>query len=412
MNYKTFILGCLLTGTVVSAFAQQRHDKGSFINAENKYYDEIEKSTGLLKNPPAPEKPPVFKMDFSTIDAPVSADEFKKVWSGTPVSQGMTNTCWSFSTGSFFESEVKRITGNEVRLSELYTVYYEYIEKTKEYMRTRGESAFGEGSESNAVSRMMKMYGTVPYQDYTGYCSGQKFLDHSVMFEEMEKYLKNIKATSAWNEGEAVATIKSIMDHYMGKAPETVTVNGKKMSPKDYLTNVLKLNPDDYINFMSLKAKPYWTKTEYDVPDNWWNSADYHNVPLDDFMAAIKGAIKNGYSLAIGGDVSESGIYGTKGLAVIPTYDIPSAYIDENARQMRFSNGSTTDDHGIHLVGYVEKPSGTWFLIKDSGSGAHNNPVSKGYYYYHEDYVKLKTMSFTVHKDAVKEILAKFPVTN
>jgi bleomycin hydrolase len=92
----------------------------------------------------------------------------------------------------------------------------------------------------------------------------------------------------------------------------------------------------------------------------------------------------------------------------VPTYDIPSAYIDENARQFRFSNGSTTDDHGIHLVGWADKPNGTWFLIKDSGSGAHNNPASKGYYYYHEDYVKLKMMTFTIHKDAVKDILTKF----
>jgi bleomycin hydrolase len=291
----------------------------------------------------------------------------------------------------------------------LYIVYYEYIEKAKEYVRTRGTSAFAEGSESNAVTRMMKMYGIVPYHAYTGYRPGQKFLDHTVMFSEMEKYLKHIKETAAWNEAEVIATIRSIMDHYMGKVPDTITENGKKMTPKEYLSNVLKLNPDDYVDFMSLKAKPYWNQAEYDVPDNWWNSEEYYNLPLDDFMAVIKKAIKNGYSIAIGGDVSETGILGTKGVAVIPTYDIPSAYIDDNARQMRFSNGSTTDDHGVHMVGWLEKPNGTWFLIKDSGSGAHNNPNSKGYYYYHEDYVKLKMMSFTIHKDAVKDVLAKFP---
>lgn len=92
------------------------------------------------------------------------------------------------------------------------------------------------------------------------------------------------------------------------------------------MKQVLKLNPDDYVEFMSLKEKKYWTKAEYDVPDNWWNSADYYNVPLDDFMSIIKSSIKKGYSLAIG-DVSESGIMGSKGVAMIPTYDIPSAYI-------------------------------------------------------------------------------------
>ncbi len=389
--------------------AQDRHDKGEFIKNENKYYEGILKSVDLFNNPPANQKAPVFKMDFSTIDYPKSVSEFTQVWAGNPVSQGSTNTCWSFSTTSFFESEVKRITGKEVRLSEQYIVYYEYIAKVKEFIRTRGNMVFGEGSEANAVTRMMKMYGIVPYEMYTGYRVGQKFLDHAIMFKEMQSYLNNVKATSAWNEVEVVATIQSIMEHYMGKIPETVTVNNKQLTPVEYMNSVLKLNPDDYMEFMSLKEKPYWTLAEYDVPDNWWNSADYHNIPLDDFMTVIKAALKKGYTMAIGGDVSESGILGSKGLAIIPTYDIPSAYINDDARQMRFSNGSTTDDHGIHMVGWVDKPNGTWFLIKDSGSGAHNNPMGEGYYFYHEDFVKLKMMTFTVHKDAVKDVLAKFP---
>lgn len=389
--------------------AQERRDKGEFINAENKFYQEIENSIKLFNAPKPDQKPPVFKMDFSTIQAPVSADEFQTVWAGKPVSQGMTNTCWSFSTTSFLEAEVKRLSGNEVRLAELYIVYWEYIEKAREFVKTRGASFFGEGSESNAVTRMMKMYGIVPYDSYSGYRVGQKFLDHSTMFAELDHYLKSVKAAGAWNEEEVISTFHAILDHHMGKAPDHVMVNGKKLTPKEYMSQVLKLNPDDYVDFMSLKQSKYYTVAEYDVPDNWWNSADYHNVPLDDFMSVIKSALKKGFSIAIGGDVSESGILGSKGIAVVPTYDVPSAYIDENARQLRFTNGSTTDDHGVHMVGWVDKPNGTWFLIKDSGSGAHNNPVSKGYYYYHEDYVKLKMMSFTVHKDAAKDVLAKFP---
>jgi bleomycin hydrolase len=92
----------------------------------------------------------------------------------------------------------------------------------------------------------------------------------------------------------------------------------------------------------------------------------------------------------------------------VPSYDIPPAYIDDHARQFRFSNESTTDDHAMHLVGYAERKNGTWYLVKDSGSGAHNNASAPGYYYMHEDYLKLKMMSFTVHRDAVKDLLARF----
>ncbi|MBT5698504.1 MAG: peptidase C1, partial [Flavobacteriales bacterium] len=43
----------------------------------------------------------------------------------------------------------------------------------------------------------------------------------------------------------------------------------------------------------------------------------------------------------------------------------------------------------------------------DSGSGSRNGNFP-GYYFYHEDFVKLKMMTFTIHKNAVKETLKKF----
>jgi bleomycin hydrolase len=97
-------------------------------------------------------------------------------------------------------------------------------------------------------------------------------------------------------------------------------------------------------------------------------------------------------------------------VAFVPTFDIPSEYINDAARQMRFLNGSTTDDHAMHLVGYAVKDGKTWFLIKDSGAGSRNcgeSCKSFGYYYMSEDYIKLKMMTITVNKDAVKDILAK-----
>ena len=39
--------------------------------------------------------------------------------------------------------------------------------------------------------------------------------------------------------------------------------------------------------------KPFYTKAEYDVPDNWWNDATYYNVPVNEFMDALKMALKN-----------------------------------------------------------------------------------------------------------------------
>jgi len=216
----------------------------------------------------------------------------------------------------------------------------------------------------------------------------------------------SVKRNNEWNEEGVVATFRSILDHYMGRPPESIQINGKTMTPPGYLANVLNLKLDDYVDIMSLMEKPYYQKVEYEVGDNWWHSKDYLNVPVDDFMALVKKAIRSGYTLAIGGDTSEPGYEGHAGIAVVPTFDIPAAYIDDCARQFRFSNKTTGDDHGIHIVGYTEKDGTDWYLIKDSGSGSRNNS-HPGYFFYREDYVKLKMIAFLVHKDMAAEVLKK-----
>jgi bleomycin hydrolase len=404
MEIKTYLIAVILL-TQITAFSQ---DKGIFVEKKKGYFEEeiLKGIKDFESGTPAPAKKS-FKMNFEDVDLPTSPGQFKSAWYNEPLSQGNAGTCWSFSTTSFFESEIYRQTGKKVKLSEIYTAYWEYVEKTKRFIRERGNSEFGEGSEANAVTRIWKEYGIVPEDVYNGMQPGQKFHNHSKMFKEMDAYLKQVKAANAWNEDEAISTIKSIMKHYIGEPAAGFTVDGKQYTPKTYLKDYLKLNPEDYVDILSLKQQPYWKQVEYEVPDNWWHSADYYNVPLDEFMKAIKDAIRNGYTMAIGGDVSEAGYDGWYNAAVVPTFDIPSEYINEDARQFRFSNNTTIDDHGIHLVGYMEKDGKDWFLIKDSGAGARNGNA-KGYYFYHEDYVKLKIMDFIIHKDAVKDLLSKF----
>jgi len=413
MKKLNILLLVVLCSTLVMAQKTARKDKGFFKEYKPGYYQNsilkgIEDYEVKVEAPKADKR---FKIDYAGMDIPTSVDQFTKVWFAPPVSQGNTGTCWCFSTTSYFESEVYRLYKKEVKLSEMYTVYWEYVEKAKEFIRTRGTSLFSEGSEANAVSRMWKMYGVVPLADYTGLLPGQVFHNHAKIFEEMDAYLKSVKLSNAWNENEIIATIKAIMNNYMGVPPTKVTVAGKEMSPQDYLKNELKLVMDDYIDVTSLMSSPYNTKCEYIVPDNWWHAADYHNISLDNYMSIIKNAIKNGFTVALGGDVSEAGFESMAQTATVPTFDIPSEYIDENARQFRFSNGTTTDDHGVHLVGYYEKNGTTWFLIKDSGAGSRNagkGSKNFGFYFFHEDYVKLKMMDFMIHKDAMKEYLPAF----
>ena len=413
MNKYIFII---VIFSFLSSFAQNK-DKGKFV-----VYDkgEIYYFNTILKDINAEEakanKPQVykrFKADVQGHQYPAKKSLYKYEWHNPPISQGNTGTCWDFSTTSFFESEVYRLYHKKVKISEAFTFYNEYILKAKEYVRTRGNSLFDQGSEANAVTRIYKMYGAMPWNVFNG-LNGHKFHSHEKMFNEMKNYLLSVKKNNAWNEKEVIETIRSIMHHYIGVPPKEFTVEGKKYTPETYLKNYLKINPDDYVEILSYKQEPYYQKVEYKVPDNWWHSKDYYNVPLDVFMKALHSAIKNGYTMSIGGDVSEAGFLNGKGepqVAIVPDFDIPSAYINEDARQFRFSNRSTTDDHGMHLVGYTEKDGKNWYLIKDSSSGSRNNNPDApefGYYFFSDDYIKLKMMGFTVHKDAVKKLLKKF----
>ncbi len=352
-----------------------------------------------------------FVVDLTAATLPNKIDLYKsQQWHNAPVSQGNTGTCWCFSTTSFLESEAYRISKIQVKLSEIFTVYWEYVEKTRRFIQERGNSVFEEGSEANATTRMWKKYGAVPADAYSGLLNGRLFHNHEAMMNEMKTYLGSLKASASWDEETAVATIRSIMNHYLGEPPAEVMVNGKKMSPVQYLKEVVRINPDDYVDILSYTQEPFYQKVEYKVPDNWWHSEEYYNVPLDVFMTTLKSVVRKGFTVSIGGDVSEPGFDRYTQCAVVPDFDIPSAYINDDARQFRFSNNTTTDDHGVHLVGYLEQDGKDWYLIKDSGSGSRNNDANAkefGYYFFSEDYVKLKMMDFMVHKDAVKEILEK-----
>ncbi len=400
---------------VMSAFSQSK-DKGKFKEYKPGYYQNF-----ILKDVHANEqkqkkvkKEKYFMMDQSGMDLPNKIADYKDhtYWHNPTTSQGNTGTCWCFSTTSFYESEEHRLFNKDVKLSEMFTVYWEYVEKVARYVDTRGNSLVDEGSESNAVARIYKKYGVVPRSVYDGFLPGQKFYTHEAMMKEIKNYLKSVKENDAWNKEEILATTKSILNHYMGEPPTEFDYKGAHYTPKSFLKDYLKLNMDDYVEVLSYLQKPFWKQVEYEVPDNWWHSDEYYNVPLDVYMKVLNYAIENGYTISVGGDVSEAGFSRQTNTALVPDFDIPSAYINDNARQFRFSNKTTTDDHGMHMVGYLKDKNGKmWYLIKDSSSGSRNigeDSPEFGYYFFSEDYTKLKMMDFTVHKDALKKYLKKF----
>jgi len=85
------------------------------------------------------------RFDFTGITKPASPEIFQTPFHFAPVGQDLTGTCWCFAGTSFLESEICRLTGLEIDLSEMYTVYYEYVEKARYFVQRRGDYDMGEG---------------------------------------------------------------------------------------------------------------------------------------------------------------------------------------------------------------------------------------------------------------------------
>ncbi len=349
----------------------------------------------------------ILRFDMSRVAKPANPGVFTQAFHFPPVAQYLTGTCWSFSTTSFYESEVYRLTGQKIKLSEIWTAYWEYVEKMRRFVRERGDSLIAEGSESSAVARIWRQVGIVTEEAYPGVLGKDGRHDHSRLIAQLTELAAWVNAHDVWDEERVLAMTRTILDRELGAPPQRLAYRGQEYAPKDFLAQVLKLNLDDYVEFMSTLSVPFHARGEYKVPDNWWHDDSYYNVPLDEWYAALVGAVRQGYTVALGGDVSEAGYNGFENAAVVPSFDIPQGYIDQDSRELRFFNHSTEDDHGIHVVGYASVVGRDWFLIKDSARSSRWGKF-EGYYFYRDDYVRLKMLTFAVHKDAVPDLLAKF----
>lgn len=344
--------------------------------------------------------------DMAGVVPPSSPAAFKTMFHFPPLAQYNTNICWSFAATSFYESEIYRLSNRKIKLSEVWTVYHEYLAKVKRWVRERGASLVAEGGESNAIHRIWKEHGVVPAAAYPGRRVDGDKLDHEQLIKELRAFLDYVKANSLWNEEEVLKHTAVILNKHLGAPPKTFTYEGREMTPLEFLKNETLLNMDDYVDIMSTSYYPFYTFQEFAVPDNWWHSQEYLNVPLADWYGLILKAIKAGCTVDIGGDVSEPGKLGFQDICFIPSFDIPAAFIDQDSREFRIANRTTQDDHGIHIVGYKRLQGHDWFLVKDSSRSARWGR-HEGYFFFRGDYVKLKMLVFTVHKDIARAALAK-----
>lgn len=361
----------------------------------------------------------VLKASAAGIAVPGSPTDFQQAWHTPPVCQQLTGNCWAYASTSFLESEIHRLSGRSIKLSEMHAVYWEYVDKARRFVQKRGESEFPRGSQPNATLHILRRYGAVPGEAYDGLTGGRTIHADRRMYRELQEYLASVAKRQDWNEPVVVASVRAVLDKYMGRPPDEITVEGVKMIPREYVTRVLKLRLDDYVCIISCMQQPWYEWCEYQVPDNWGRLSEYFNVPLADFTRIVRDAAADGRTVCLGLDHTEPGFMPAEDVAFIPSFDLPSAAIDDAARQVRFTNESTTDDHIVHLVGVRPPPapgsatspprpgaSDFWYLIKDSDTWPLNGHHG-GYLFFHEDYIRLKTLCLMLHRDTAERTLGR-----
>ncbi|MCH2490760.1 MAG: C1 family peptidase [Flavobacteriales bacterium] len=358
-----------------------------------------------------------FALQTASAQAPYQFTEVIDLEATPVISQGRTGTCWSFSTSSFLESEIIRLTGKQIDLSEMYTVRNTYPKKAENYVMRQGKAQFSEGGLAHDVINSVTTYGLVPQQAYSGLLNNERNHNHA----EMVAVLDAMLSTYIDNPGRALskkwrAAVDAVLNVYLGKNPDTFTYEGSQYTPQSFL-ELTQLEPADYITITSYTHAPFYSQFILNIPDNW-SYGSFYNVPLDEMIQTIDSALENGYSVALDCDVSERTFSSKDGVAVIPKNTennikalqgiYPEMNITQEYRQDEFENYNTTDDHLMHITGMLRDQNGTkYYKVKNSwGTDADRN-ANGGYVYFSESYMRLKAISVMVHKDAVPKPTAK-----
>jgi bleomycin hydrolase len=344
--------------------------------------------------------------------------------------QNRTGTCWSFGGLAFLESEILRLKKQETDLSEMFIVYQAYLEKAEKYVRMHGNTNFGGGGSFHDVINVIRNYGIVPEDVYRGLNYGEDKHVHgemdALLKDEVDAVIKNPnrKLSPVWKEP-IIATLKS----YLGEIPEKFEYQGKSYTPQSFARDFTGLNPDDYVEITSFSHHPFYSKFIMEIPDNWaWE--EVCNVPLSELEEIIDYSLQKGFTVAWACDISEKGfLTGNKGVAMVPVKKaeemtdsdrlrweklsdrekeeetnkfnkpVPELTITQEIRQMAFDNYSTTDDHGMLIVGTAADNNGNIFYKVKNSWGDYNK--MNGFFYASKAYVKYKTTMIMVNKNAI-----------
>ena len=358
----------------------------------------------------------------------------------TPIkNQNNSGTCWSYSALAFLESEVikKDPKKKDIDLCESFLVSKTYTDRADRNVRTHGDASFSQGGSFYDAIFCMDRYGLIPegLMPYPNTLYGDSLFNFTAFFPPMEAYIHAISKSDAkkinpiWKKN-----VQSMLDGYFGECPTEFTYKGVKYTPKSFVKDYLKLDPNDYVSLTSYTHHPFYSSFILEIQDNWrWASS--YNLPLDEFMRVMDEAVKNGWTFAWGADVSEEGFSRRTGknrcVATVPDTKATAGVgsdqsrwtgekagakisqadaagekvITQEMRQEGYDNWTTTDDHGMQIYGIAKDQTGKEYFMMKNSWGEYG--PYKGFWYVSKPYVAYKTMNIVINKNAIPKDIRK-----
>ncbi len=317
----------------------------------------------------------------------------------TPVkNQSRSGTCWSYATIGFIEAELLRTKGKTYDLSEMFVASKDYVDCAEYHVRMHGNSRFSEGGSADDVFEVIDRHGICPEDAMArpGSMIGDTLANFTEFFATLEPYVESIakgnstKLTTQWKVG-----LQGILDAYLGPCPERFTFEGKQYTPQSF-AKMLDINKRDYVSITSFTHHPFYEQFVIEAPYKWRPRPSW-NVTLDEMMATIDEALKQGYTVCWGGDVSEDGFTRT-GLGIAADIEhaddltgsdaarwlkltkqekaealkqfgamTPELVPTQELRQQRFDNWQSTYDHVMFIYGIAKDQNGReYYMVKNS----------------------------------------------
>ena len=350
--------------------------------------------------------------------------------------QNRSGTCWDYSTLSYFEAEILKKTGKTYDLCESFVANKTYMDRAIQVVRLHGDCQFSQGGSAYDPLFCLQNYGICPEEamPFPGSLYGDSLNNFNEFFSLMEPYVDAIARNKAKKiSGQWKVGLQGILDAYLGKCPEEFTYEGKKYTPQSFAAS-LGLNFDDYVTITSYTHHPFYTRFAVEVQDNWRNPLSW-NLPMDEMMRVIDNAVKEGYTVAWGGDVSEEGftrqglayaidtkateslagsdmarwlkLTATKKASLLDSLGckVPEIVPTQEMRQIRYDNWELTDDHGMLIYGIAKDQNGKeYYMVKNSWGESGDY---KGIWYMTKTFIAANTMDFMVNKNAIPKDIRK-----